>query len=73
MMYILISLCLAEKKSPVKLQPTLISKVIRSVPYTKFHTEQMFVSVRVKLRNHVKLQTVKRFKRYKGSAIYARY
>ena len=30
----------------------------------KFYTEQMFVLVRVQLRNHVKTQPLKHFKRY---------
>jgi len=42
-------------------------------PLRKFYTEQMFVLVLMQLGNHVDTQPLKRFKRYKGSAIHIRY
>jgi len=42
-------------------------------PLRQFDTEQMFVLVRMQLRKHVDAQPVKRFKRYKGYAIYIQY
>jgi len=39
----------------------------------KFYTEQMFALVRMQLRNHAHTQTMNRFKRNKGCAIYKRY
>jgi len=37
------------------------------------YTKQMFVLVRMQLRNHVNTWAVKRFKRYRGYAVYIRY
>ena len=38
-------------------------------PLRKFYTAQMFVLVRMRLRNHADAHTVKRFKRCKGCAV----
>ena len=38
-------------------------------PLRKFHIEQIFVLVRMELRNDADTQPVKRFKRYKGYAL----
>jgi len=39
----------------------------------KTYTKQMFVLMRMHLRNHVNTKAVKRFKRYRGYAVYIRY
>ena len=39
----------------------------------EMYTKQMFVLVRMQLRNHVNTWAVKRFKRYRGYAVYIRY
>jgi len=41
-------------------------------PLRKIYTPQMFILVRMQLRNHVNTWAVKRFKRYKGYAVYIR-
>jgi len=42
-------------------------------PLKRFYTEQRFALVSMQLRNHVIVNTVKRFKRWNGCAIYTRY
>jgi len=43
--------------------PLVTTRLWAVFPLRNFYTEQMFVSVRMQLRNHVNTQLVKRFKR----------